>query len=140
MIFATDVDKGALKKDQKGVYSLNSVKDVKHGLVKKYFKSKGNSYTLDPVVKESVSFSYYDLLDRKILTPPESVFGDFDIVFCRNVLIYFQPEYQEEIFRKLQNALVKDGYIVLGRAEAPPLSYSGGFKKEGGLWPVYQKK
>ena len=59
------------------------------------------------------------MLDQRTSSPPESIFGSFDMVLCRNVLIYFSKEYQEKIFDKLCHSLVRGGYLVLGRTEVP---------------------
>lgn len=68
------------------------------------------------------------------------MFGDFDMVLCRNVLIYFQPEYQDIIFDKLSRSLAKDGYLVLGDVEAPTLKYKNCFRRVIDPVPIYQKK
>lgn len=64
-----------------------------------------------------VSFSYYDIMNARIYVPPESVFCNFGLVLCRNVLIYFQQESRARIFDKLFRALASGGYLVLGETE-----------------------
>ena len=64
-----------------------------------------------------VQFSHYDLTSPRTVAPAESVFGTFDLVSCRNVLIYFTPEMQELIFTKLYKSLAKGGYLILGESE-----------------------
>ena len=73
-------------------------------------------------IKKLVTFSPYDMLDKKHCVPPESVFGNFDLVLCRNLLIYFNTEYQETIFEKLYHSLAKNGILILGEAEAPVMN------------------
>lgn len=137
-IFATDIDEGALKKAQAGVYPFESIKSIKYRLLKKYFTIDDESYTLNSEIKELVSFSFYDMLDKKTYVPPESVFGNFDLVLCRNVLIYFQTEYQDIIFDKLHRSLSKNGYLVLGEAEAPIIKYQRYFVKENECCHIYR--
>jgi len=139
-IFATDIDGKILKKAQKAVYPFESIKNVKYGLLKKYFVSREKSFQLIPEIRNLVSFSSYNILDRKSYVPPESVFGDFDMVFCRNVLIYFNTEYQDLIFEKLYRSLVKNGYLVLGEAEIPSEKYQRRFKKVNECCHIYQKR
>ena len=138
-IFATDIDEGALKKAQEGVYTFESIKNVKYRLLKKHFTIEDESYLLNPEIKELVKFSLYDMLDKKTYAPPESVFGGFDLILCRNVLIYFQTEHQKIIFDKLVRALAGNGYLVLGEAETLPLKYQRYFQKENEYCHVYQK-
>ena len=64
-----------------------------------------------------VSFSGDDLTSPHRFAPKESVFGTFDLVLCRNVLIYFSEELQDRVIDKLSTSLDKGGYLVLGGSE-----------------------
>jgi len=139
-IFATDIDGKILNKAQKAVYPFESIKNVKYRLLKKYFTAKGKSFQLIPKIRDWVSFSAYDLLDKKSYAPPESIFGSFDMVLCRNVLIYFNMAYQDLIFDKLYRSLAKNGYLVLGEAEIPSIKYQRRFKKVNECCHIYQKR
>jgi chemotaxis methyl-accepting protein methylase len=79
------------------------------------------------------------MLDEKSYVPNDSIFGGFDIVFCRNVLIYFNPEYQKIIFKKLYKALNRNGFLVLGEAEAPIGNYGDLFRRESNCSKIYRK-
>ena len=139
-IFATDIDDKILKKAQKAAYPFESIKNVKYRLLKKYFTSEGESFQLVPNIRDMVSFSIYDILDKKSYAPPESIFGNFDMVFCRNVLIYFNMEYQDLIFDKLYRSLTQHGYLVLGEAEIPSAKYQRHFRKVIECCHIYQKR
>ncbi len=138
-IFATDIDEKTLKKARDGVYPFESIQEIKYGLLKKYFTSDNETYTLNPETKSRVNFSVYDMMHKKTYAPPESVFGNFDLVLCRNLLIYFQTEHQEIIFDKLFRSLAGNGWLVLGEAEMLPLKYQGYFHKEHEYCHVYCK-
>ncbi|MCP4118089.1 MAG: protein-glutamate O-methyltransferase CheR [Desulfobacteraceae bacterium] len=138
-IFATDIDGKTLEKAQKAVYPFESIKDVKYRFLKEYFSHSGNSFQLMPEIREMVSFSMYDILDNSSYVPPESIFGDFDMVLCRNVLIYFNTAYQDKIFDKLYRALTRYGYLVLGEAEIPPPKYERCFRRVNDCCHIYQK-
>ncbi len=138
-IFATDIDKKALKRANQGIYSFDSVKKVKYGIYKKYFTRENDKYILAPEIKKMVQFSFYDLLDKKHSAPPDSIYGGFDIVFCRNVLIYFNLDYQKIIFNKLYNSLNPNGYLVLGEAEVPLAKFAHKFRKVNGYCKIYRK-
>lgn len=139
-IFATDIDDKSLIKARDGVYPFESIKNIKYRLLKKYFIEKGKSFRLVPKIRDSVKFSVYDVLDRRSYAPPESIFGSFDMVFCRNLLIYFQFEYHEIIFEKLYRSLAKGGYLVLGESESPSIEYRRYFMKVTDFCHIYQKR
>lgn len=138
-IFATDIDKKALKRASLGSYDVNSISEVKHGLLNKYFSKGGDNYKIDSQIKNKVQFSFYDLLDKNHLVPPDSIFGGFDIVLCRNVLIYFEPEYQKIIFNKLYKSLNKNGTLILGEAEVPIDEFKNKFRRDNKCCKIYKK-
>ena len=139
-LFATDIDGGALVDAGGALYPLSSVENIKHRLLTKYFTPDGASFRLMPEIKERVTFSLYDMLDKKHGVPPESVFGNFDLVVCRNLLIYFNTEYQETIFEKLYHSLANHGYLILGEAEAPTMTYRRHFSRVLDFSPIYRKR
>ncbi len=139
-LFATDIDSGALTEAEKALYSASSVENVKYQYLTKYFLPEGPSFRLVPEIKKRVTFALYDILDKKRSVPPESVFGNFDLVLCRNLLIYFDIEYQNTIFEKLYHALAKQGYLILGKAEAPSMTYRHNLSRVFDLSPIYRKR
>jgi chemotaxis methyl-accepting protein methylase len=138
-IFATDIDEKILAKARQGQYPFESVAGVKFGLLKKYFDITEEGFHLIQKIRNSVSFSVYDILDDKTFAPSESIFGSFDMVFCRNLLIYFNAEHQDRIFDKLYRSLSHNGYLVLGSAEIPPLRFRTCLKKVISCCHIYQK-
>lgn len=138
--FATDIDAKALSAADEALYSPPSVKNVKYRVLQKYFARHGEQFALNPEIKEMVAFSRYDLLDKARGVPPESVFGDFDLVLCRNVLIYFTLMHQARIFERLHRALRPEGFLVLGQTEAPPESFRRQFQRMYAFGPVYRKR
>ena len=138
-IFATDIDRNILKKARRGIYPFESIKDVKYKFLKKYFSMGENEFQLKPKIKNRVSFSPYDILDKNSYAPPESVFGGFDMVLCKNVMIYFNAEYQEKICGKLHRSLTMNGYLILGEAEMVSEKYRTYFKKVNECCHIYQK-
>ena len=137
-LFGTDIDTQILGAATKAVYPLDSVENVKYGLLKKYFIPAGKEFMLIPEIKEQVTFSFYDMLDKGHSVPPDSIFGNFDLICCRNLLIYFNTPYQETIFAKLHRALAQNGYLILGESESPPNSQQN-FNRVVEFRPIYQK-
>ncbi len=138
-IFATDIDERVLKRAKKALYPYESIKGMKYRLLKRYFEPKKKRFQLTPNIQEMVDFSAFDMISKKGYAPPESVFGNFDMIFCKNVLIYFSKKYQDRIFDKLYRALAKGGYLMLGRAEVPTREYQNRFRKVSDCGPIYQK-
>jgi len=149
-IFATDIDQNALIRAGNAVYPFEAIKDVKYGLLKRYFtpvrgdewktsNTGEDAFQLKQEIRDAVSFSPYDMLHRNTFAPPESVFGSFDMVFCRNLLIYFNLEYQDAILEKLYRSLSPKGYLILGETEVPTSRYQRYFVKVNACCHVYQK-
>ena len=139
-IFASDIDKTALKKAQDGLYSFESMRDVKYGMLKKYFTEEGKSFRLTPELRDSVIFTFFDMSDRKCYAPPELIFANFDLILIRNVLIYFTLETQDRIFEHLYRALSPDGYLVLGETEQPTDQWRGHFRRVTDCCRIYQRR
>jgi chemotaxis methyl-accepting protein methylase len=139
-LFATDIDCGALEDAGKALYPPGSIENIKHRLLTKYFTPEGSLFRLIPEIKNRVTFSAYDMLDKKRGVPPESVFGNFDLVLCRNLLIYFNIEYQEMIFERLYHSLANHGYLILGEVEAPTMTYRRHFNRVLDFSPIYRKR
>lgn len=139
-IIATDIDKKILKSAAKGFYSFESIKCIKYRLLKKYFNTKENVFQLKSEIKKMVSFTEFDMLDTKLYVPPVSIYGGFDIVLCRNLLIYFSCDYQDIIFEKLYRSLNPGGYLILGEAEVPSEKFKSKFSCVTKYCKIYQKR
>ena len=112
-IFGTDIDETALTKAKTAVYKTESLNNVRFELLR-HFTQKDDTFSLSNKIKQLVHFSRYDLMDKNSYSPPESVFGGFDIILCRNVLIYYNKKFQNRIFNKLYRSLKKNGFLILG--------------------------
>jgi chemotaxis protein methyltransferase CheR len=109
-IAATDVDKKCMKFAQKGVYLKSALKNVSKDLINKYFTPEEDGYKIKPEIKQMIAFSYLDLTSSDLIK-------NADIVFCRNVFIYFDRDLQEQLLMKFFNALKPQGYLVMGKSE-----------------------
>jgi len=116
-IIATDVSKVALDEAQNGVYDLNSLRNVKMHQLKQYFLKKEDGYQIIKELKQHIFFGTYDLLDVLSRNPSESIYGDFDLIFCSNLLFYYTREFQQFITTKLRNSMSDNGYLITGEAE-----------------------
>ena len=138
-IFATDIDRRTLDRAKRGLYNSESLKLLPHGLVEKYFTLVNEQFQISPIVKDLVHFSYFDLLDNKHLAPSESVYADFDITLCRNVLIYYQEGIQEQIFTRLSTVTATMGFIMTGESEVPIGAEKNRVRKIASVGNIYQK-
>lgn len=116
-IFATDISQEALEAGRAGVYDQYAVQNVKLKHLNKYFTKQSETYTIIPQLRRCISFSTYDLLDPSSANPPESIYGDFDLVMCSNLLFYYKSNVQQGIIKKLRQAMSASGYLVTGEAE-----------------------
>ncbi len=139
-IFGTDIGNASLLKAEKARYAPEEIKDMKLGLFRKYFIENSDKFDLNSEIKKMVKLSEFDLLDKNKCIPADSVFGNFDIVMCRNVLIYFNTDSQDIIFDKLYRSLNTGGYLILGEAEVPVENYKNKFTGIDKCCKIYQKR
>ena len=116
-IFATDIDQEVLTKAAEAVFPRDRLLDTRLGICDNYFTCKGERYTLKQVIRQMVNFSFDDLLSSETIAPVASIFGSFDLVLCRNVMIYFNKLAKQVALRKFVNSLSRKGYLVLGESE-----------------------
>jgi chemotaxis protein methyltransferase CheR len=115
VIKAVDIDENVLKIAERGVYDERSVKDVPPSYLKSYFTvTADGEYVIDDSIKDMVTFEHLNLMDRRALRYEE----DYDFVFCRNVLIYFDDVSRKQVVDKFYGMLRKGGFIFLGHAES----------------------
>lgn len=111
-IFGTDLSGEVLEKAKAGLYSQFEVqRGMPIQMLVKYFKQNGNLWQIDSAIRSMVRYEQFNLLDDF------SRFGTVDIVFCRNVLIYFDPDTKRDILNRIAQRLAPDGFLILGAAE-----------------------
>ncbi len=128
-IIATDRYEPDLIVARAGLYSEDEVGNVRMSHLRSYFSTKNASFQVSSELKDRVTFSVYDLLDEQTSCPPESIFGNFDLVFCSNVLLYYRPEKQMFILNKLRFCLASGGYLVTDETEGRIVEGVGGFQQ-----------
>jgi len=116
-IFATDICPLELSNASRGVYQTKSVNKVSLQRIQKYFTKKGDSFTISQNLRKYIDFSVFDLLAEHGYSPPASIFGNFDVIFCSNILFYYKPEYRIRILEKLSKNLSPGGFLITGEAE-----------------------
>lgn len=139
-IIATDISESELAVARKGEYNEDAIQNVKVKHLKEFFTKAGETYTICPTIRERVSFSTYDLLDSHSDYPQECIFGEFDLVFCSNLLFYYQLEPQLHILRKVIHSLSDGGYLVTGEAERHSVERVGGLRLVAPPAAIFQKR
>ncbi len=112
-ILATDVSERMLERARAGVYGQWSLRRMPARLLDRYFTGSSTTRSLLPGIRESVELRRHNLAAE----PPLA--GPFDLVVCRNVLIYFDPVAAAEVLYRLLSALRPGGFLALGPVEAP---------------------
>nr|WKN35544.1 CheR family methyltransferase [Tunicatimonas sp. TK19036] len=118
-IIATDIDKPILAKAKKGQIPLknmelnekNYIRYQGVGALKDYYQEKDGMAVIDPSLLSGVSFRNFDLVQG-------TVFNKFDLILCRNVMIYFNQNLQNRVLKKLHESLFKYSYLAVGSKES----------------------
>ncbi|UII23098.1 CheR family methyltransferase [Fulvivirga ligni] len=118
-IIATDLDTTILERAKAGEYNIknmelnekNYIRYQGNSTLKDYFKEVGGRAVMDQSLVENVSFRKHDLVNG-------DVFNKFDLILCRNVMIYFNQTLQNDVLRKFHESLFKYGYLAIGSKES----------------------
>ena len=129
-IFATDLDKTVIGKAKVGLYGAKSLTGVPKDFKEKYFEKIGPSYQIKDDIKKHVEFKEHNLLKDPF---PKN----YDLIVCRNVLIYFTEEAKDEVFRKFADSLKKGGFLFIGSTEQIMDYRSMGFERRNSFF--YEK-
>ncbi|WP_186388414.1 MULTISPECIES: protein-glutamate O-methyltransferase CheR [unclassified Stappia] len=111
-IIGTDLSNEVLEKARNGIYSQFEVqRGLPIQMLLKYFTQKGDLWQINPELRSMVQWRKLNLLESF------STLGSFDIVYCRNVLIYFDQPTKVDVLQRIAKQMPADGYLVLGAAE-----------------------
>jgi len=109
-ILATDIDSDVLEKAGNGLYGAKTIQGIPAGAADRYFVHEGEFYRVRDELKSSIKFERQDLL--------KDAFGKgFDLILCRNVVIYFTEETKQKLYRKFADALRPGGVLFIGSTE-----------------------
>ncbi len=113
-IVGSDINRKMIDKAKKAVYGPSSFRSTPDEYKKKYFTEEGGSLKLKDEIRKMVRFETANLLDLE----NESAYRDMDVIFCRNVIIYFSPEAKAKVVDKFHGLLRPGGYLLLGHSES----------------------
>ena len=113
-IISSDIDTKILAQARAGLYSARSVQHVPKPYLQKYFRQTGHSYQLCDDLRSAVEFTRVNLMDSADMRP----YRNFDVIFCRNLLIYFDDLSRKQAAESFFDALRPGGFICLGHSES----------------------
>jgi chemotaxis protein methyltransferase CheR len=112
-ILGTDISDDAVTRASRGWYTTHEIeRGMPPARLQRYFQPENNGWRVKDSLRALCSFERGNLLD------PNSVHGKYDIIFCRNVAIYFTPEARRDLFLRLATALTPEGYLFVGSQES----------------------
>lgn len=115
LILATDISQKMLEKAWQGVYSRDTIKTIPNPLVNKYFTKTSDRqdvvYQIKAQIREMIRFGWLNLMEAWPMT------GPFNVIFCRNVMIYFDRRTQEKLVNRFWDLLATGGYLFVGHSE-----------------------
>jgi len=114
-ILATDLDTNVVQKGKSGIYEQERVNGIEDSRLRKWFRKGRDDHagkvSVSEKIREMITFKQLNLLHEWPMK------GPFDIIFCRNVVIYFGKETQRELFNRYADMLANDGYLFIGHSE-----------------------
>ncbi len=113
-ILGSDINNAVLEHAQRAIYKEYAVRNVPPHILKKYFTQSGNTFILSDTVKKMVKFMNINLYDQNAMRTVSSC----DVIFCANVLIYFDLPSKQQVVSYLYNSLNKGGYLFIGYSES----------------------
>jgi chemotaxis methyl-accepting protein methylase len=113
-VLATDVDEAALADARKGVYGRRAVERVPSSTLERHFEQRGEGFELSRELLKRIEYRRLNLVERPLDLEDEL----FDVVFLRNVLIYFRPELQRRVVEMIEGTMTEQGVLFLGPSES----------------------
>jgi len=135
LLLGIDIDKQVIEKAKMGFYSERSVHKLPRDIVNKYFIKKGEFYQVKDILKNAVNFKVINVLDKYAMKK----LGKFDVIFSRNMLIYFNENNKREAINNFYSILKPNGFLFLGHAEMIPKDIKLFKKEKLGEAFVYRK-
>ncbi|HHL39725.1 MAG TPA: protein-glutamate O-methyltransferase CheR [Deltaproteobacteria bacterium] len=113
-VTGSDISDNVLESAKRGIYEKYSLRNTPENYLRKYFTNSGDHYTVKPDVRQVVRYRKINLMDSAAMRTLRMI----DIVFCRNVLIYFDDASKKQVISNLYDSLVSGGYLFLGFSES----------------------
>ncbi len=141
-ILGTDIDPMAIEKARRGIYPkerLGWVYDQFRDFFWEHPHLKSGEVQLVPKVRNMVDFFCFDVSSTRFHGPPQAVFAEYDLIFVRNVMIYYDEEVKDVVISKIYGCLKNGGFLVLGRSEVLPDGWKERFLPVSRTLKIYRK-
>lgn len=115
-VLGTDLSRMRLAAARKAIYSQWALRGMDDETIGRYFTRAGNRYVLRPKFREAVDFRYLNLAEDRYPSLTAGIWG-FDVILCRNVLIYFDSQTVARVAQRLIDSLSEDGWLMLGASD-----------------------
>ncbi|RLG31836.1 protein-glutamate O-methyltransferase CheR [Methanosarcinales archaeon] len=132
-IIASDIDEGALRKAREGLYKRDALKNLSENEIRVYFTKERGLYRISDELKRVVRFVKHDLIHQQ-------EYKFCDVIFCRNVAIYFSREQQKDLYMKFYRGLKDGGYFIAGKSETLVGEAARLFSQVNAKEKIYQKR
>lgn len=134
-ILGIDINSDALKSAKEACYSQRSVSKLPSELLSRYFEKGESNFCVKQEFKDTATFKYQNVFDDSF----ENL-GKFDIIFCRNMLIYFNDSEKKLLLKKFRNQLSDEGILFLGHADISftPEGYTKNHTQNGSYYTKWQ--
>ncbi|WP_391208967.1 CheR family methyltransferase [Psychrobacillus sp. L4] len=109
-VHATDLDENAIHRAKVGIYPERSLAEVPNEMKIKYFEKQGQFYKVEDAIKKTANFKKHNLLK-------DTYDKNYDLIICRNVMIYFTEEAKDQIYQNFSNSLRSGGILFVGSTE-----------------------
>ena len=134
-IYASDIDREALKKAEEGKYHRKALENLTDSQVRRHFtEGQDGHFQVKQHLKDLVKFSRHDLMNGQGVTQ------NLDVILCRNVTIYFTEKQKDELARMFAPALSKGGYYVMGKTEYMGRDVEHLYEPYNPIQKIYRKK
>lgn len=136
-VIASDVDAAALARAATGLVDEASAERVPEALAKRWLAPEGSGRRVALPLRSIVRFARHDLLGSALPAPAEAAFASFDLVSCRNLLIYLEAEARDRVLRRLVKTCAPGALLLLGEAEWVPEAFAEQLSPVSGQLPLY---
>lgn len=152
-IFGTDIDEEALSVAARGVYDPQALRETPEAIQKNYFLCTRQTsprlpgkvsreaivyQVIDPV-RHLVTFTRHDVTSETRKSPPAGIVANYDVIVCRNLLIYFTRPLQRRAFSNLIDSLNPGGFLILGKSESVPEEFATSLAPVNASRRIYRK-
>ncbi|MEI8084759.1 MAG: protein-glutamate O-methyltransferase CheR [Paludibacter sp.] len=137
-ILATDISPNAIQKALHGEYTEWSFRNTDYHLKNKYFSPSGKNWKISPKIKKMVSFSYLNLSKNSYPSSATNT-EQVDVIFCRNVMMYFTPQVINEVSARFKKSIVENGWFITSQVELND-EYFSNFERVNYLNGIFYRK